>query len=299
MKKQQKTNTRWHLLLGRLLEELLTSKDILVYTDVAVMNEPPRADLLLLKKQNRTSWTEEQKAYLPDGIRDTHAKYILLEFKYTESVNDDVFRQTLSYDYLYRRSQKLKKNEIKTFIISAKTTRSSTLEKFGYFESGLSGVWYSKNPILEPVSLLSLNDLSIEPHNAYIKCFASRKNVKKSAFEILMNKGFSSFNKELQWCLEGLLHYWFNIGGKEMELEKELTPAKVIKIGKKWQDAILSGLNNEERLEVLSGLKVKDRLKALSGLPPQQVLSKYSIKDRLAGLSVEEIEDYLKTLKNN
>lgn len=74
-----------------------------------------------------------------------------------------------------------------------------------------------------------------------------------------------------------------------MELEKELTPGKVIKTRKKWESALL-----------LATLKTEDRLKVLlSGLPPQQVLSKYSIEDRLAGLSVKEIEDYLKTLKNN
>lgn len=73
-----------------------------------------------------------------------------------------------------------------------------------------------------------------------------------------------------------------------MELEKELTLGKVIKIRKKWESALL-----------LAALKTEDRLKVLlSGLPPQQVLSKYSIEDRLAGLSVKEIEDYLKTLKN-
>ncbi|RLC07897.1 MAG: hypothetical protein DRI57_25070, partial [Deltaproteobacteria bacterium] len=99
--KQKPQKTRWHRLLGRLFRELLVPTGILVYTDVPVMGDPPEADILLLRKK-RSRWTEEQRSRLPDGIRDSRATHILIEFKYTESVNRNALIQTLCYDYLYK-----------------------------------------------------------------------------------------------------------------------------------------------------------------------------------------------------
>ncbi len=73
---------QWHRLLGTLLERFLTPVGIDVSTNVEVMSSPPEADILLLRRQGR-QWSEEQKARLPDGIRDSDAKHILIEFKYT------------------------------------------------------------------------------------------------------------------------------------------------------------------------------------------------------------------------
>ena len=77
--------TRWHRLLGTLLEYLLTPVDISVHCDVKVMVNPPEADILLLRRET-AQWTEQQRLRLPDGIRNTRAQHILLEFKYSESV---------------------------------------------------------------------------------------------------------------------------------------------------------------------------------------------------------------------
>ena len=285
-KKQRKT--LWHRLLGRLLEELLVPTGILVYTDIPVMGEPPEADILLLRK-TRPRWTEEQRSRLPDGIRDSRATHILIEFKYTESVNRDVLLQTLSYDYHYKNSQRLGANELRTFLVSSRTPRRATLEKFGWHPADKPGIYKSRNPLAESVTLLLLNELADTPHNAWLRCFASRKQEKKSAFATLMGRGFSSFSHQLQWFLEGLLHHWFATGGENMETE--ITPDDVMWIGKKWQQAVLSGLRPEERL---AGLTLKDRL---DGLTLRDRLDGLTLRDVLAEFSPEEIEAYLKKMR--
>lgn len=198
-KTKTKPKTRWHHLLGKYLEELLIPVGIDVLTDVAVMSDPPEADILLLRKKH-SEWTEEQKELLPDGIRDSQATDILLEFKYTESVNDKAFRQTVCYDYLYRIAKQKKQPEVQTFLLSAKTTQRATLEKFAYSQSCVQGVYKSDNPFLKDIPLLSLNELSDELHNAYIKCFASRKKEKRIAYKILEHKGLNTFNEKFQTC---------------------------------------------------------------------------------------------------
>jgi hypothetical protein len=52
LKTQKKSKTRWHSLLGKLLEELLVSVGISVYTEFPVMSEPPETDILLLRKED-------------------------------------------------------------------------------------------------------------------------------------------------------------------------------------------------------------------------------------------------------
>jgi hypothetical protein len=139
---------------------------------------------VLLRKE-RKDWSEEQKNRLPDGIRDCEASHILIEFKYTESVNENALLQALGYDYFYRRTQKLAEHEVGTFLVSSKTPEKETLRIFGYEMSGKPGVYRSENRLLKRISLILLNELSDTPHNAFLKCFASRKSEKASAFDSL------------------------------------------------------------------------------------------------------------------
>ncbi len=280
--------TRWHRLLGRLLRELLTPTGILVCTDVPVMGDPPEADILLLRKKHR-QWTEEQRSRLPDGIRDSRATHILIEFKYTESVNKDALIQTICYDYHYKKSHKLEERDVRTFLLSSKTPRASTLEKFDWQPTGKPGLSKTRNPLAESVTLILLNELADTPYNAWIKCFASRRREKKSAFEMLMDKSFSSLSNPLQWFLEGLLHCLLTIGGEDMEIE--ITPDDVMKIGKNLRQAVVSSLPLKERL---TGLTLKERL---TGFELRDILTEFELRDILAGFSSEEIEACLKMLK--
>ena len=136
-----KTDTRrnlWHKLLGKILEELLTPVNITVETGFPIMAGSPEADVLLIRR-NQPRWTEAQRSLLPDGIRDTQADHVLIEFKYSESVNQDVLFQALSYRYLYLKIQKLKPERLHTVIVSSKTPSQQFRMDFGYQESDRPG----------------------------------------------------------------------------------------------------------------------------------------------------------------
>ena len=70
-------HTRWHRLLGKLLEEWLTPVDIAVQTEVPLLSEPPQADILLLRHSG-SRWTKEQAERLPDGLRQSRASHLLI-----------------------------------------------------------------------------------------------------------------------------------------------------------------------------------------------------------------------------
>lgn len=266
--------TLWHRLLGSVLEQLLTPVGITVYTDVPVMSDPPEADILLLRRDSST-WTQEQLARLPDGIRDSQASHILIEFKYTESVNEDAWLQALGYDTFYKRAKRLTATEVQTFLVSAKTPQQDTLTEYGYMETEQKGVYRSQKLLLRQITLLLLNQLPPTPHNAFIKCFASRLAEKRKAFaqlRRLFRQPLPLWTSDLGQLLSGLFKCWFANTGEQF-MKQELNSEQVKQMGREWIKASLAQLSVTERL---------------MGLKPQEVFDQFD---------PEKIEEYLNQLK--
>jgi hypothetical protein len=152
MDNTDKITTPWHQILYRILKQLLTPLGITVLTDVKVMINPPEADVLLLRRKH-TDWTPEQLERLPDGIRDSTASSILIEFKATESINKKTFTQAASYDYLYKQSQGLADDELQTFVISSIQPQKANRELYGYKIQVKPGVYQCYNIFLNNITL--------------------------------------------------------------------------------------------------------------------------------------------------
>lgn len=289
-RKADTSTTQWHRLLGTLLEYVLTPVGIDVSTSVEIMGRPPEADILLLRRHG-AHWTEQQKARLPDGIRDSDAGHILIEFKYTESLNEDALRQAVGYDYFYQTSQQLKRRELQTALISAKTPRSTTLSKFGYDRVGPPGVYGSRYALVNRILLLVANELDDSPHNAAVKCFASRVVIKRQALEQLQHHTGNRAPLKLLWFLDGLWSWFFGQGGFTMAQEPTITPEYITNLGKRVVEQMLSSLPPEE---LLRGVPLEERLR---GVPHEEVLKQFSPDERLKDLDIAEIERILQEKK--
>jgi len=264
---------QWHKLLGELLKGSLSPVDIQVSTDVSVMSKSPEVDIILLKRKPG-SFPPAQLALLPDGIRDTQVTDILLEFKYTESLNEKAVQQAVGYDFFYK-AYKTDEKQVQSFLLSAIKPQNSTLKKLGYKSTNLSGIYRSKFQLVRQVILISLNELSNQPYNAFVKCFASHRQEKQKAFDLLEQSGLlNSLTNELKWFITGLKGLWFTDKGGDMNLE--MTAEQVAELGKIWGNAFLSSLSVEELLEHY------DRQKILSQFKPQE---------RLAGLEPQELDE--------
>ena len=275
--------TKWHLLLGGLLERTLPPVGITVQTELPIMNKPPRADILLLRREKGDKWTPEQYGRLPDGIRDSNAGHILLEFKYTESVNKTVLQKTVGYYVFYRTVQQLKEKDVSAFILSSRTPNKKFLHKFGYQAGEKSGVYHSTNPILTHVSIIALNELQAVEHNVFVKFFASRKREREQAFYIMDTEELQFYSHDALSLMSGLQKYWSIYQGETEMLDIELTPERAIEMGETFGNAWLNTLSPEERL---------------AGLQPEDVFSQYTPKERLAGLTRAEIEAYLQKMNH-
>ncbi len=308
MKQKTKPITPWHRLLGKLFELLLTPLGITVTVDFKLMSDPPRGDILLLRRE-QPYWTAEQLAYLPDGIRNSQASDILVEFKYTESLTGQMIAKVLSYDTLYREIQELPTERVESFILCSKTPRPKLLKDYGYRPTEWAGVYQSGNILLEHVKILVLNDLSNDPHNAFVKCFASRIEVVQLAFKVL---DLGNWSRKLWGFLLGLQNSLIKKGVIMTRIKKikEITPEDVMDLGERIFEAMLASMPTKEVLsrykaeEVLAQYKPEERLlglkseevlsrykfeEVLSRYKPEEVLSRYNPEERLFGLKSEEV----------
>ena len=299
MEKAKKTNrTRWHRLLGKLLELLLTPTNVTVLTDVQVMSNPPETDILLIRR-DQPRWTRAQLQRLPDGIRDSLADHILIEFKYDETVGHAAAAQALGYDTFYRRTHdSLASDRIQTFLLSSRTPAGQTRSRLGYNRESKPGVYHSSNTLLKKIPLISINQLSDAPCNDYVKCFASRKAGRRSLFNVL-ETARTWLDPRLYHLAAGLISLLSVKAKGGLAMEHEYTPEHVMEIGKELHAAFLAGVDIDEILprfepeDVLSRYGVEERL---AGLKPEERLSGLRPEERLSGLKIEEIEQYLEKL---
>ncbi len=173
-------------------------------------------------------------------------------------------QQNLSYDFFYKHANNLTNKQVQSFLISAKIPRSTTLNKFSMQAGQFQGVYFSELPLLQHVILIVLNELSDEPHNAWIKCFASQNKEKQKAFALLQAHGLKLASVQLEWFLSGLWEYWFT-KKQENTRRNELTSEEILEMGKFWGESYLSLL------------KVKD---ILPYFKPQEILEEFNPAQR-------------------
>jgi len=259
-----------HQVLGRLLQLSLAPVEITVNVEVDLLGESPKADVLLLRREG-VEWNAAQRERLPDGVRDSAAGHVLLEFKYTEPINESALTQAVAYDYFYRQAQRL----------------PDGLAEWGYRKRQV-GIYRSPLPLLRRVWLLVLNELPPSPHNAYVKLFASREQEREAAFAALDEPTLTE-SPPLYAFMIGLQRT-MDVKG-ESNMAELMTPDKIMEIGEEIRQRVLETATPEERLaglapqERLAGLEPQERLE---GLEPQERLEGLEPQERLEGLTDAE-----------
>jgi hypothetical protein len=238
-----------------------------------------------------------------------------LEFKHTESLSDDSFFKTGAYRVFYRIHRKLKDSDVRVFLAASKTPARKIMEKYGYGPSGTAGVYRSSFPLLNVITLISLNDLADEPHNALCRLFASKKKEKARALLGVIRSGIGALPEAVTEFIVKFADLVFQRGGADM---KELTSEERELFSRVYHNIVVPNLPLEERLK---GIPVKDRLKGipakerLNGIPAKEWveaipakewmkavpakdrLDGISAKERLKGLSPEELDEIENTLR--
>jgi hypothetical protein len=280
--------TYFHQILGRIFKFLLAPLKISVFTDVKVMITSPEADILLLRREEEY-WTDEQLERLPDGIRQSIARHILIEFKATESISKEAFTQASSYDYFYKQSQKLADDELQTFLISAIEPQKANREQYGYHIKVQPGVYQSDNIAFNHITLISLNELSDELHNSWITCLASKKMKRLKSFQMLQAQGFQFISAPFRWFL---LELWQRISIQgDFDMALKLSSQDIKEIGQFWGSSAFTPEDFKNMLDTLPPQKRKDYF---ATFPPEERLADVKPEERLAGMTPTDVMNYFK-----
>ncbi|KOR28109.1 hypothetical protein TI05_17570, partial [Achromatium sp. WMS3] len=223
-------------------------------------------------------WTEEQRRWLADGLRHTNAGQLLLEFKYTEGLTFAAIRQLIAYDYFYCEVGKRPLDDVACFLIVARTPQGDWGDKFGFTATEWPGVYQGSEIFTKRIKILLLNELEPWPHNAPLKCFATKRKERDAAFATMNSSGLEHLSTSTEKLVNGLRRIFMS---HTLQVE-ELTPDRVMELGQELMDAVL---------------KYAPLEKILSYHKPDEILNQYQPEQRLAGLTKEQIEAYLKKAK--
>lgn len=184
---------------------------------------------------------------------------------------------------------------MQVFVLCAKTPRPARLTAWGYSKTATPGVYRSENLYVREIPLIILNALGDEPHNAFVKCFASHKKAKQAAFATLSEGHFARLPWLLWIFLIGLRRLWAVTEG-ESKMTEQLTPEEVLALGQEWEQLLLSQMSIEERLAGLNPEEVLAQYKpeeVLAQYKPEERVAGLKPEERLAGLSLDEVEAWL------
>ncbi len=279
-------HTQWHRILARLFELLLTHLGVTVVTELPVMGEPPRIDILLIRRDG-DSWTEQQLQLLCDGMRDVAAPMLMIEFKYSESLTVKAVRQTVGYDHFYCTGQNLADSEVATFILVARTPRPGLLADLGYEATDLPGVYRTRQSVAARVQIIVINQLRPEMHNSFVQYFASKRRVRNAAFERLQEMGEDELGEAVTNLVFGLRGK-FDVKEGEMGKVRErevVTSESLMEFGRGIRQMVIANMGPEERRKVIAKMKPEERL---AGLAPEE---------RLAGLAPEELAKLMEQIE--
>jgi hypothetical protein len=274
--------TKSHLLFGKLFKAIMAPLGVVVSTEFKIMSDSPRADILIIKKRSG-KWSQKQLKMIPDGIRESEARYIILEFKYTQSLSDKSFQQALGYDYFLGEHYHLKRNDFQTFIVSAITPRQEILIDYGYSQTGTNGVYKSHIRAFKLFPILILNELPDEYHNALIKAFASRKAQREKAKQLLREKHYiETIPKGINTIIAEIFKYIFCKPEEDISMAS-MTDEHASKVARFIDVFVNTNLSLEE---VLSQYKTED---VISKYKPKDVISQFKPKDVISQFRPEDI----------
>jgi len=223
-----------------MFSELLTPVGIHVddHCPLTVLLEPHTFEFVLLRREG-ADWTSEQYNRLPDFLRDTSSKHLLLVLSTRASTFDNLehdVRLALATSYFYTESYNTTMEDTHTYLLCGQTPTTSTLSELEYEPCAMSGVYKSDFPVARYATIVSLNEISATPHNAFLKTFANSQAEKKRAFAAVRRAHFSLFTHNLYWLMAGLWAHWLE---EKHDMSTPPTLPEMRQKGQKWADSFL------------------------------------------------------------
>lgn len=269
----------WHLLLGRILYLALEPVGVSVFTEVPLLSEAPKADILLLRREGE-QWNEAQRRWLADGLRHTNAKHLLVEFKHSQGLTLKSLQQLNAYDYFYRTDSTHKLNDVACFLIIASTPKSNWQSHLKFNATKWPGVYKGTEVLSQRVRILLLNELANTDYNAPIKYFATWHKEQNKALAFLISSGFICLSEQISQIIMMLRRIYMS----GVTMSNQLTPEMAMEMGRELIDVIIKSTPLD---------------KILAHHQSDEVLSHYKPDEVLSHYNEDQILSYLKKLNQS
>jgi MgtE intracellular N domain len=286
----------WHRLFGLFLTDFFTDSPFSVDIERDLSQQQQFLDVVILRR-GRGRFAER----LPDGLDDLTAHNLITFKSLREALDDWAMKELIGHYVAYRKlvspsgSELLPEDRFRLYAVCAR------------FPHNLAGQvpWQKRQAGVydclwgtDVVRVVVAGELPQEAHNAPLHLF--------SASPALINYGRSAYRRrsERTSLLLGQLFERFQGEGFAMsytmeDFMRDHIKERFLKLPRKDRLGIYESLPPEERREILESLPAGERREILESLPPkeqQEMLKALPPEERLAGLSAEQIQQYLDQL---
>jgi hypothetical protein len=283
----------WHRLFGLLLADFFTGSPFTVEVERDLSQQQQLLDVVVVRR-GRGQFTGR----LPDGLGDL-VDHNLISFKsHREALTPWAVKELAAHSVAYRKlvsrspSDLLPEDRFRLYAVCARSPHN--LAGLIPWQQRQAGV-YDCQWGTDVVRVVVAGELPREPHNAPLHLF--------SASPELVGYGRSAYGRRsgqtsrvlgLLW--ESLQREGFAMAYTMEDLNRRYIKTFFARLPREDRREALRSLPREDRLEALQSLSPEDRREFLQSLPPeeqQELLQALPPEVRLAGLSDEQIRQYL------
>jgi hypothetical protein len=286
----------WHRLFGLLLTDFFTGSPFTVEVERDLSEQQQLLDVVILRRgRGRMVFR------LPDGL-DGLVAHNLITFKsHREALNGWAMKELVSHYVAYRKlvspspSALLPEDHFRLYAVCARFPHN--LSSQVPWQQRQAGVYHCLWGT-DAVRVIVAGELPREAHNAPLHLFSASPELvgfgrgayrqRSESTSLLLGRLFARLQEEdfaMSYTMADFRRDYFK------EQFPRLTPEE--------RREVLQSLPLKERREVLQSLPLKERREVLQSLPPEErreVLQSLPPEERLAGLSAEQIQQYLDQL---
>ena len=163
-------------------------------------SDSPKIDILLRSRDGR-KLTFLQRMFLPDGLRQSEAAHIIMNFAYTEEDKRRSFARTLVCGRYYCDSMEVAHDDLLLVMLFPQEPDREILAEFGYQPTQDPGIYRSDLPLFRRQIVMVFGELRNALRNAPFKLFARSQDSRQGAYKTLLRFNFLGMPAPLRGVL--------------------------------------------------------------------------------------------------
>jgi hypothetical protein len=286
----------WHRLFGLLLTDFFTESPFTVEMERDLSKQQQLLDVIIVR-QGEGQFTGR----LPDGLDDLTAHNLLTFKSHRETLDDWAIKELIGHYVAYRKlvspspSELIPGGNIQLYAVCARFPHN--LSGQAPWQERQAGVYHCRWGT-DTIRVIVAGRLPREPHNAPLHLFSASPELVSYGQGVYQQRSTNT-SALLGELFKGLRKEGLVMPYTMADFQRDYARKYFPKLSPEERRDLLQSLPPEERRDLLQSLPPEERRDLLQSLPPQErqeMLDSLPTEERLAGLSEEQIRQYLERL---